>query len=379
MTLVPVRQEESPDRFNTVGAILFFRIQQEKKTMSEKMKVLAITGAKVTQIVEVPRPLIREDQVLVKIDGCAICTWEQRVYATGKYKMPFLGGHEVVGRVIEMGSKVRTKEYAVGDRVALSVINSCGTCYYCRRGEENLCVDSYANLSEDVGMNGPGGFSEYKAMPPHKLWKLNPDLPWEYGTFSEPLACVCNSVDKAKIALGDDVVVIGGGIMGIFHMMVSKLRGARVIMSEIDDSRRKLAESLGCDITFNPKEKDAVAYVKELTGGRGADVVFDTTVFPAVAAQAIEMTGKLGRCIMYSSVKPADPINLNADELHNTEKIITGSVSPSIQSFDTAVRLLNKGLINPEKLLHGVYSYEQALEAFETAIRPGTYRVIISF
>lgn len=343
------------------------------------MKVLAITSAKVTQIVEVPRPVIREDQVLVKIDGCAICTWEQRVYATGKYKMPFLGGHEVVGRVVEMGSKVRTKEYAVGDRVALSVINSCGTCYYCRRGEENLCVDSYANLSEDVGMNGPGGFSEYKAMPPHKLWKLNPDLPWEYGTFSEPLACVCNSVDKAKIALGDDVVVIGGGIMGIFHMMVSKLRGARVIMSEIDDSRRKLAESLGCDITFNPKEKDAVAYVKELTGGRGADVVFDTTVFPAVAAQAIEMTGKLGRCIMYSSVKPADPINLNADELHNTEKIITGSVSPSIQSFDTAVRLLNKGLINPEKLLHGVYSYEQAVEAFETAIRPGTYRVIISF
>jgi L-iditol 2-dehydrogenase len=216
-------------------------------------------------------------------------------------------------------------------------------------------------------------------MPPHKLWKLNADMPWEFGTFSEPLACVCTSVDKAKIALGDDVVVIGGGIMGILHMLVSKLRGAKVIMSEIDDSRRKLAESLGCDITFNPKETDAVAYVKELTGGRGADVVFDTTVFSAVAAQAIEMTGKLGRCIMYSSVKPADPIALNPDELHNTEKIITGSVSPSIQSFDTAVRLLNKGLINPEKLLHGVYPYQQASEAFETAVRPGTYRVVVSF
>ncbi len=347
--------------------------------MSEKMKVLIITGPKVTQIVEVPRPSPREDQVLVKIDGCAICTWEQRVYATGKYKMPFLGGHEVVGHVVEMGGKVRTKEYAVGDRVALSVINSCGTCYYCRKGEENLCVDSYANLSEELGMNGPGGFAEYKVMPPHKLWKLNADMPWEFGTFSEPLACVCTSVDKAKIALGDDVVVIGGGIMGILHMLVSKLRGAKVIMSEIDDSRRKLAESLGCDITFNPKEKDAVAYVKELTGGRGADVVFDTTVFSAVAAQAIEMTGKLGRCIMYSSVKPADPIALNPDELHNTEKIITGSVSPSIQSFDTAVRLLNKGLINPEKLLHGVYPYQQASEAFETAVRPGTYRVVVSF
>lgn len=347
--------------------------------MAEKMKVLAITGEKTPVIMEVNRPECGPEQVLVKIDGTAICTWEQRVYSTGKYKMPFLGGHEVVGHVVEMGSKVRTKEYKVGDRVAVSVINSCGTCYYCRRGEENLCVDSYANLSEDLGMNGPGGFAEYKVVPPNKLWKLEDDLPWEYGTFSEPLACVCNSVKKANISLGDDVVVIGGGIMGMFHMMVAKLSGARVIMSEIDETRRKLAMELGCDITFSPKEKDPVEYVKSLTGGRGADVVFDTTVFPAVAAQAIEMAGKMGRVVMYSSVSPADPIDLDANALHGNEKIITGSVSPSIQSFDTAVKLLNKKLINPEKLLYGLYEKENAVEAFEASIRPDTYRVIIKF
>jgi len=347
--------------------------------MSETMNVVAITGAKTTQIVEVARPEPKEHEVLVKIEGCAICTWEQRVYATGKFKMPFLGGHEVVGTVVQLGSKVRTKEYTVGDRVAVSVINSCGTCYYCRKGEENLCVDSYANLSEEVGMHGPGGFAQYKAMPSHKLWKLEPSIPWEYGTFSEPLGCVCNSVDKAHIALGDDVVVIGGGIMGMLHMLVAKLRGARVILSEIDEQRRQQAQSLGCDITFNPKEQDPVEYVKSLTGGRGADVVFNTTVFPAVASQAIAMTGKLGRCIMYSSVKPADMIDLNPDDLHNTQKIITGAVSPSIQSFDTAVRLLNKGLIDPKPFLHGVYGYQEAQQAFETAIIPGNYRVIISF
>ena len=91
------------------------------------------------------------------------------------------------------------------------------------------------------------------------------------------------------------------------------------------------------------------------------------------------MTGKLGRCIMYSSVHPADPIGISPDMLHNTEKVITGTVSPSIQSFDTAVRLLNKGLVNPEKLLYGTYGIEEAVEAFETAIRPDTYRVIIRF
>ena len=340
--------------------------------MSEKMKVVAITGIKKPEILEVDRPVPGPDQVLVKIDGTAICTFEQRVYVTGKFKLPFLGGHEVVGHVVEMGSKVRTKEFKVGDRVAVSVISTCGTCYYCRRGEENLCVDSYANLSEDIGLNGPGGFAEYKVLPPSKLWKLRDDLPWEFGTFSEPLACVCTSVQKAEIRLGEDVVVIGGGIMGMLHMMVAKLRGARVIMSEIDEKRRKLALELGCDEVFNPLEKDAVAYVKELTEGRGADVVFDTATPPAVAAQAIDMAGKMGRVVMYSSVIPADTIPLDANALHSSEKIITGSVSPSIQAFDTAVRLLNKGLINPSKLLHSVFEKEDAVEAFETSIRPHT-------
>lgn len=348
--------------------------------MADKMKALIITGPKTTEIVEVTRPAPSAAEVLVKIDGCAICTWEQRVYATGKFKMPFLGGHEVVGHVVEMGGKVRTKEFKVGDRVAVSVINSCGTCCYCRRGEENLCVDSYANLSEDLGMFGPGGFAEYKVMPPSKLWKLNDDIPWTSGTFSEPLACVCNSVKKADVGLGDDVVVIGGGIMGMFHMLLSKLRGARVMMSEIDDSRRKLAQELGCDIVFNPKEEDSIEFVRSLTGGRGADVVFDTTTIPEVAAQGIEMLGKMGRFVMYSSVFPKEQsIELFPDQIHSNEKVITGSVSPSIESFDTAVRLLNKKLINPERFLHSVVGFDQAQEAFEAAIKPGNYRVIIKF
>ena len=87
----------------------------------------------------------------------------------------------------------------------------------------------------------------------------------------------------------------------------------------------------------------------------------------------------MGRVVMYSSVIPADPIPLDANALHSSEKVIPGSVSPSIQSFDTAVRLINTGLINPAKLLHGVYSKEEAVEAFETSIRPDTYRVIIKF
>jgi L-iditol 2-dehydrogenase len=347
--------------------------------MPQKMKVLAITGKETIEIREVDRPVPRPNQVLVKIEGCAICTWEQRVYASGKATMPFLGGHEVVGRIVELGSKVNPKDFALGDLVTVSMIHACGSCYYCRRGEENLCVNAYANMSEDYGMNGPGGFAQYKAADPSKVWKLNPELPWENGIFVEPLGCVCKSIERANIGLGDDVVVIGGGVMGMLHLLTAKRRGARVIMSEIDPRRRELAESFGCDVVFSPKETDPVEFVKKLTEGRGADVVFDTTAFPAVAAQAIEMTGKMGRCIMYSSIHPDDPLAVSANMLHNTERVITGSVSPSIASFDTAVRLLNKKLVDPSKLLSAVIPFEDAKKAFETAIRPDTYRVIIKF
>ncbi|MEG2037038.1 MAG: zinc-binding dehydrogenase, partial [Ruthenibacterium sp.] len=96
------------------------------------------------------------------------------------------------------------------------------------------------------------------------------------------MACCVHSVERANIQFAEDVVVIGGGIMGQFHVMLAKRKGARVILSEVDETRRKLAESLGADITFNPIEHDPVEFVKGLTEGRGADVVFNTTAIPAV-------------------------------------------------------------------------------------------------
>lgn len=347
--------------------------------MSETMKVVAITQKETIEIRQIARPEPDADSVLIQIDACALCTWEQRVYATGKFSMPFLGGHEVVGKIAAIGERINPEEYKIGAPVAVRMINSCGVCYYCRKGEENICVHSYANDSKDYGMFGPGGLAEYKVVKPEKLFFLYPGLSWEKGLFAEPLACVVKSVERADISLGDDVVVIGAGVMGMLHVLTAKLKGARVILSEIDPARRELAKEMGCDIVFSPKENDPVEFVKGLTQGRGADVVFNTTAIAAVASQAIEMTGKMGRCIMYSSLHPNVPIEVSPNMLHDTQKVITGAVSPSISSFDTAVKLLNKGLVNPEKMFSGAFPVEEAEAAFKHAIRPDTYRVAIKF
>ena len=348
-----------------------------------KMKCVVSTGPKQIEIREVERPKPGYNQVLVKVGSCNICTWEQRVYAGEyPYMYPFNGGHEACGVIEEIGENVIPEAFPIGAKVAVKTLDACGCCYYCRHGAPNLCTHKLRRSASNTpyeGIKNLGGFSEYIAIDIAGIYFLNPDTPIHRGIFAEPLACVVNSVNVAKPELGEDVVVIGGGIMGMLHVQVAKLRGCRVILSEPDEKRRNLAKEFGADILINPKEVDPVEEVKRITGGRGADVVFNTTAIPAVGQQAVNMCGYLGRVVMYSSQHPDAPIQVSPNWLHSSQAIITGTVSPSVLSFEQSVNLLNKNLIETDKLFYGSFPVEQAKEAFDTAIRPDTYRCAIDF
>lgn len=354
--------------------------------MSETMKAVTITAERKVEIKEVIKPEIERDKVLMKVHACALCTFEQRMF-TGESHMPLpiIGGHELVGEIAEIGDRVNEKEFPVGKKIAARLIHSCGKCYFCRRGEENLCTEINSQGTKYEAADGSGrilsigGLTEYVLVDPSQVYDIAQDLADTQACFAEPLACVLNSIERGQIELGDDVVVIGGGIMGMLHVMAAKLSGARVIMSEPDPARRKLAEELGADITFNPIEKDPVEYIHSLTGGLGAEAVFNTTPISAVAAQAIQMVAPMGRVVMYSSQHPDKPIEVSPNWLHNSEAVITGAVSPSIRSFNRSVNLLTKKLIDPSKLMSGEFALNDAQAAFEAAIRPDTFRCIIKF
>ncbi len=348
--------------------------------MNEKMKVVAIADERKVEIKEVRKPAPKADQILMKIKECAICTWEQRTYTReSRMPLPFVGGHEIVGEVAALGTGVNEKEFPIGKKIVARLINVCGKCYFCRRGEENLCVEINNLDSSEMEIPGTGGMGEYLVISASQAYQIPDEIPDEKAVFAEPLACVLNSIEKGRIELGDDVVVLGGGIMGMLHVMCAKLSGARVIMSEPDAERRRIAGALGCDITCNPLETDPVEFIKSVTEGRGAEVVFNTTPISQVAKQAVQMTAYMGRCVMYSSQHPDKPFEISPNWLHNSEAVITGAVSPSVRSFNRAVNLLAKSIINPEKLISGIYTMEKADEAFEAAVRPDTFRIIIKF
>jgi len=340
-------------------------------------KVGVLTDKNKVEIRELEKKQPGRKQVLVKVDSCAICTLEQRFYTGVMNRYPFAGGHEVAGIVEAVGEGV--KSVASGDKVSIRLLTSCGECYYCRNGHENQCVLSFIAETHE-GIGGPGGLSEYMMVEAKNIYKMADDMNLEYAALTEPLACCVHSIQNGDVQLGDDVVVIGVGIMGALHIQLAKLRGARVIACEVDDARLEVAKKMGADIVINSKNEDAISKVKELTDGRGADVVFCCTVaIPEIGSDAVKMTGKVGRTVFYSSFHPDKPIEISPNKVHSTEQIITGSVNPQTKDFLISSRLLSNGIIDVSELISARVPFDKIDEAFQKAIDPSTYRIIVKF
>ncbi|MDO4667474.1 MAG: alcohol dehydrogenase catalytic domain-containing protein [Streptococcus sp.] len=346
------------------------------------MKAIVELGVKKIEIQDLPIPKIKEDEVLVKIRANGLCTNDVRDYVGDTvYSFPRIGGHEFSGEIVEVGSNVNPNYFKKGDHVVKYIIPYCGECYYCKNGHENLCNEVYTSVifQNENGISGFRGMQEYLAVKSRDLYKYPKGTSYLHSSLTEPVACVVNSIERANILFGQDVLIIGGGVMGLIHVMLAKLKGARVLVSEPNKERRKFAEKLGADITFNPFECDAVAFVKEKTEGRGADYVFNTSANPKVTVQALDFTAKGGKTFLFSSLHPNDPIATDLGILHSQEKVVTGTVSPTIPTFYRAVQLISKKLINIEPLIDKTFQYEDAIEAFEYAMKPETFKTIITF
>lgn len=346
------------------------------------MKALLMNRPGEVQVAELPLPEIKENEVLLKVKAAGICTNDVRDYKGDcSYSYPRIGGHEYGGVIEKLGAGVDPRQFAVGQRAVAYIIEDCHSCHYCRTGNGNICfhhADSHIFRNPD-GISGYGGFSEYIAVKAEDLFVYSESTSFEKMAFTEPLACVVNSVNHTNIELGDDVVVIGGGTMGLLHVMVAKLKGARVIVSEPLAERRERALKLGASDAVDPMHADAVEEVKRLTGGRGASVVYNTTASPALMAQAMEMTGACGTCVAFSSMHPNKPVEVDAGAMHSLQKTMTGAVSPTVKAFYQAYELIDKGLLDPTVLTEQIFDYTEFQEAMACAMRPDTYKVLIRF
>jgi L-iditol 2-dehydrogenase len=324
---------------------------------------------------ELPVPEATPGTVLIKIDAVGLCTWEQKYFAGVPGSYPFVGGHEICGTVVAVGSGVAQKLQA-SDRVSVASLTRCGECYYCQKGMDNLCENT-GDESKPGNFWGPGGFSEFFVARGYEVYKINKDIDSAIGTLAEPLACVIRSVDRADTQFGDTVLVLGAGVMGILHVLLAKLRGARVIISEVDAGRRQRALEFGADWVVNPLEEKVSTFVKNLTAGRGAETVFFTAGGKAAILDGMASLVKNGKLIIYGATKSSDVFELDPKVFHYDEIYITGVTKHTKDTFRRAAELISSGKLPLDRLISRRFPFSEISDAFGMAGSLDTYRVAV--
>ncbi len=310
-----------------------------------------------------------EGEVLVEIESCGICAADPKIYYGTAYfaqaaynNAPIVAGHEFMGRVVKLGPGAGNKHgIKVGDRAIAENIVPCGQCYWCKRGEYNLC-DPHAVFGI-VGYNG--GWARHMLYPPKSLvHKVPENVSWSDAAVIEPLACALHGVNRAKIQFGETVVVLGCGPIGMFMLQGAKLKNPRqVIAVDLDDHRLEIAKDLGADMVINPGNEDAVEKVKSVTEeGIGCDVVLEAAGSNKSVKAGIDMLRRGGRLMEFSVF--AEEVSFDWSIISDIKELEIIGGHLGFHTYKPAIDFMSRGLITSR----GIASEPYPLEDFKKAI-----------
>ena len=342
------------------------------------MRAIVYYGVGDIKIEQIPIPECNENELRVKIDACSVCGTDLKAYKSGnpRIKAPIVMGHEFTGIIDVVGKKVTG--FKTGERIVMATSVSCGSCYYCKKGNNNLC-----SALKPMGFSYPGGMAEYTIIPQAAIVnghviKVPDSIKAEHAALAEPLSCAVNSIENCNIEKGDTVVVSGAGPMGILNLCVAKEYGAqKTILSEISENRLMQAGQF-CDRLVNPAKEDLLKVVKDETDGVGADVVI--VAAPAAAPQetALDLVRKRGTVCLFASLPAGKSmLNLDSRKIHYGELRIAGSSDSTPKQVKKAVELLQCRSFPAEKIASHVLSFEDIFKAFELMISGESLRVIL--
>jgi threonine dehydrogenase-like Zn-dependent dehydrogenase len=316
---------------------------------------------------EVKKPLLLDNNVLIKVKYASICGSDQHIFK-GEFhprtKLPLIPGHEFAGVVEEVGKNV--SNISPGDKVTVDPIIWCGTCAACKVGHYPACTSLKL-----VGVDLDGGFAEYVSVSSHMVFKVPEHISDEHAALIELLSIGFHASSRAGLEKSDDILIVGSGKVGqsILHAAKTITTG-KIVMADILDDRLSIASSAFPDIySVNIKSTDPVAFVKEITGGRGVDIAFEAVGHEVnvegrfnpvrTCINAIKGGGKV--CVLGLSDHPSEI--LMKELIWKEAKIISSRVSHG--EFSTAIEALNNGSLNPEKMITGIIKLEDALKGFE--------------
>lgn len=318
----------------------------------------------------IPVPIIKDNEVLIKVEAVGICGSDMHYYQHGKIgdfivEGDFILGHEAAGTVVEVGKDV--KKLKIGDRVALEPGKTCGKCEFCKGGLYNLCphVEFFATPPYH------GVFVNYVNHPEDMCFKLPDNVSSVEGALVEPLSVGLHAAAQGGVKLGDTVVIFGTGCIGLSTLLASKARGAStIIVVDMMENRLKKAKELGATYTINARKINAVEKILELTEGKGANVVLETAGAMATVKQTVDVL-KVGGTIVMVGMTPKDEVEFNFMKLMSKEGEVK-TIFRYRNLYPTAINAIASGTINIKDIVSHEFDFEETKDAFDyVAKNPG--------
>ncbi|MBW1919886.1 MAG: alcohol dehydrogenase catalytic domain-containing protein [Deltaproteobacteria bacterium] len=336
----------------------------------EKMKAVVLMGPNKLEIKEVDTPRTGPQDVLIKVQATAVCSSDVSLIAKPWEAQPpygsFIIGHEYAGIVAAVGDTV--DEFSVGDRVAVEASYGCGRCRNCRLGNYTACLN-YGNLKRGHWANGfttNGGFAQYALNQLNTVYKIPDSIEFDEAALITNLGCVLYGFQTTGgYIVGDDVAIIGPGPLGLISASVARaLCAERIFLIGTRSSRLETGKSIGADRIINVHDEDPVKVVREETGGKGADLVIESSGAPTGIQTAVEMCKRMGKVLLLGY--PEEPASLNFAMMGMRNIHIFSVRGEGWANCARGISLLSQGKVTLKPLATHSFPLDQVEEAFRT-------------
>lgn len=304
-----------------------------------KMKSAFVTAVEEVSLREIERPSIKDDEVLIRVKTVGVCGSDLHLFkGTHAFRRPpAILGHEVAGEVVEVGPAVTRCK--VGDRVTVEPQYGCGECEYCQRGLVNMCARKVVPGTD----KWIGVFVEYFNAPERTIHKLADSVSFKMGTMIEPLAVAVRALRRATVREKDCLVILGAGSIGLLALVVARQYGYKqIVCTDTAPFNREMALKHGATLALDPLTEDVVARVKELTGGKGADLCLVAAGAPNIVDTACACTRKQGEIGLIAMI--TEKIPFYSYTMVYNEQTMYGAMTYSSDDFAEAAALVNGGL-----------------------------------
>lgn len=338
------------------------------------MKAVQLTATSEMKVVEIEKPFMGPDDVLVKIKYVGFCGSDLNTFLgrNPMVKLPVIPGHEVGAVIEEMGANV-PDGFHQGMSVTLNPYTNCGRCASCRNGKVNACEHN-----ETLGVQRNGVMCEFAVLPWTKIIPANKISPRDCALI-EPMSVGFHAVSRVQVTDIDTVMVIGCGMIGMGAIIRASLRGATVIAVDIDDEKLSLAKRVGAKFTINSQSDNVHECLQKVTNNLGPDVVIEAVGSPSTYVMAVDEVAFTGRiaCIGYAKSE----VSFQTKFFVQKELTIMGSRNALPSDFRAVIHYLEQGTCPKDELISKIVSPEEALMAMsEWAANPGkVFRILVEF